>query len=203
MIESCGIGKNMAQSSRIGTAAAVPQPSSGVEQLLLVDEDDRVVGVEEKLAAHRSGALHRAFSVLIYDERGRWLLQRRSPGKYHSGGLWTNAACGHPRPHETTAAAAARRLFEELRFVCPLTFVTKVHYRSPLDHGLTEHELVSVFTGTYEGPIDPDPLEADAVRWIEPEALVRDMAGHPGRYTVWFKKYVAELWPALGRARAP
>jgi isopentenyl-diphosphate delta-isomerase len=171
-----------------------------IEQLLLVDEHDRVVGVEEKIAAHRSGALHRAFSVLIYDSEGRWLLQRRSPIKYHSGGLWTNAACGHPRPQEETKAAASRRLFEELRFTCSLRFVTKVHYRSALDHGMTEHELVSVFTGTYEGPIEPDPMEADAVRWIEPVALARDIVDHPERYTVWFKKYVTELWTTLNAA---
>jgi isopentenyl-diphosphate delta-isomerase len=175
-------------------------PEGRVEHLLLVDEDDCVLGVEEKFAAHRSGALHRAFSVLIYDHQGRWLLQRRSLRKYHSGGLWTNAACGHPRPSEATEAAASRRLFEELRFTCPLSFVTKVHYRSALDHGMTEHELVSVYTGTYEGPIDPDPREADAIRWIEPEQLVRDMDDHPERYTVWFKKYVTELWSALNAA---
>ena len=172
-------------------------PEDRREHLLLVDEDDQVLGVEEKFAAHRSGALHRAFSVLVYDHEGRWLLQRRSVRKYHSGGLWTNAACGHPRPNETTEAAAGRRLFEELRFACPLSFVTKVHYRSALDHGMTEHELVSVYMGTYEGPIDPDPREADAVRWIEPAALAADMKDHPERYTVWFKKYVTELWSAL------
>jgi len=176
-----------------------PSPPSG-EQLLLVDADDRVIGVAEKLAAHRSGALHRAFSVLVHDHAGRWLLQRRALAKYHSGGLWTNAACGHPRPHETTAAAASRRLLEELRFSCPLTFVTKVHYRAPLDHGMTEHELVSVFTGRYQGHIDPDPAEADAIRWIEPAALQADMTDHPERYTVWFKKYVTELWTTLNAA---
>lgn len=170
------------------------------EQLVLVDEDDRAIGVAEKLAAHRSGALHRAFSVLVFDDAGQWLLQRRAREKYHSGGLWTNAACGHPRPQETTEAAAHRRLLEELRFTCPLRFVTKVHYRAPLDQGLTEHELVSVFVGRYAGPIDPDPAEADAVRWIEPAALEHDMEAHPERYTVWFRKYVTELWAMLNSA---
>jgi isopentenyl-diphosphate Delta-isomerase len=167
------------------------------EQLLLVDEDDRVVGIEEKHEAHRQGALHRAFSVLIYDDAGSWLLQRRALTKYHSGGLWTNAACGHPRPHETTGAAASRRLMEELRFSTELTFVTKVLYHAPLDRGMTEHEIVSVFTGRYQGPIDPDPAEADAVRWIEPAALKADLEANPERYTVWFRKYVTELWTTL------
>ncbi len=170
------------------------------EQLILVDQDDRAVGVEEKHEAHRQGALHRAFSVLVYDDAGRWLLQRRALTKYHSGGLWTNAACGHPRPDEATEAAAARRLMEELRFTTELTFVTKVLYHAPLDHGMTEHEIVSVYTGRYQGPVDPDPGEADAVRWIEPDALARDMQDHPERYTVWFRKYVTELWTTLNAA---
>lgn len=182
-----------AQTSRI-------QPRVDTERLMLVDAQDRVIGTAEKHEAHRTGALHRAFSVLIHDHAGNWLLQRRSPGKYHSGGLWTNAACGHPRPGEATLAAAGRRLGEELGFVCPLAFVTKVYYRSPLDHGMTEHELVSVYTGRHAGVVAPDPVEADAVRWIEPRELRRDIGDHPDRYTVWFRKYVTELWATLNAA---
>ncbi|HRY23916.1 MAG: isopentenyl-diphosphate Delta-isomerase [Geminicoccaceae bacterium] len=177
-----------------------PNARIDTELVMLVDVEDRVIGTAEKHAAHRSGALHRAFSVLIHNPAGNWLLQRRSPGKYHSGGLWTNAACGHPRPGEATEAAAGRRLEEELGFVCPLAYVTRVHYRSPLDHGMTEHELVSIYTGRHEGPVEPDPVEADAVRWIEPQELRRDMDAHPDRYTVWFRKYVTELWATLHAA---
>lgn len=182
------------------TEASRPQPLAGPEHLMLVDADDRVIGTAEKHAAHRSGALHRAFSVLIHDPEGNWLLQRRSPDKYHSGGLWTNAACGHPRPGEASHAAASRRLEEELGFVCPLTYVTRIHYRAALDRGMTEHELVSVFTGRHAGPVEPNPAEADAVRWIQPIALRRDIEDRPDRYTVWFRKYVAELWAALNAA---
>lgn len=177
-----------------------PKPRSGAEWLMLVDAEDRVIGTAEKHAAHRSGALHRAFSVLIHDPAGNWLLQRRSLGKYHSGGLWTNAACGHPRPGEATEAAAGRRLAEELGFACPLAYLTKVYYRSPLDHGMTEHELVSIYKGRHAGPVAPNPAEADAVRWIEPEELRLDIDAYPDRYTVWFRKYVTELWATLNAA---
>ncbi len=168
--------------------------------VMLVDTADRVIGTAEKYAAHRSGALHRAFSVLIRDPAGNWLLQRRSPGKYHSAGLWTNAACGHPRPGEATDAAAGRRLEEELGFACPLAYLTKVYYHSPLDHGMTEHELVSVYAGRHAGAVQPDPAEADAIRWIAPQELRRDIDAHPNRYTVWFRKYVTELWATLSAA---
>ncbi|PXX22045.1 isopentenyl-diphosphate delta-isomerase [Burkholderia pyrrocinia] len=68
------------------------------ERLILVDADDRPVGVCEKMRAHREGLLHRAFSIFVFDSAGRLMLQQRAPGKYHSGGLWSNTYCGHPRP---------------------------------------------------------------------------------------------------------
>jgi len=88
------------------------------ERVILVNEHDVVVGQAEKQAAHRAGALHRAFSVFVQDGAGRVLLQRRALSKYHSGGLWSNTCCGHPRPGEDTRAAAARRLREEMGLEC-------------------------------------------------------------------------------------
>src|SRR5947209_8683844 len=90
------------------------------EEVILVDSGDNEIGVAEKLEAHRRGDLHRAFSVMVWDTRGRLLLQRRHIGKYHSGGLWTNSCCGHPRPGETPIEAAVRRLDEEMRVICDL-----------------------------------------------------------------------------------
>lgn len=69
-----------------------------MEQVILVDEQDQAIGACEKMAAHEQGLLHRAFSVFIFNSRGRLLLQQRAKGKYHSGGLWTNTCCSHPRP---------------------------------------------------------------------------------------------------------
>ena len=77
---------------------------------MLIDEADAALGEGEKLDVHRTGALHRAFSVFAFNAAGELLLQRRALGKYHSGGLWTNTCCGHPRPGEATADAARRRL---------------------------------------------------------------------------------------------
>ncbi|HNK86555.1 MAG TPA: isopentenyl-diphosphate Delta-isomerase, partial [Flavobacteriales bacterium] len=118
-----------------------------VEQVTLVNERDEVIGRMEKLEAHRVGALHRAFSIFIFNREGRLLLQQRADGKYHSPGLWTNSCCGHPRPGEPTMKAAQRRLHEELGIRCELTEEFTFSYRAEFGNGLIEHELDHVFFG--------------------------------------------------------
>ena len=84
------------------------------EQLILVDESNRAGATGRQDRRAPPALLHRAFSIFIVDDRGRIVLQRRNPNKYHSGGLWANSCCGHPRPGERTSSAARRRLGEEL-----------------------------------------------------------------------------------------
>jgi isopentenyl-diphosphate delta-isomerase len=165
------------------------------EQVVLVDADDRPTGTAGKMAAHRGGALHRAFSVIIWNSDGEVLLQRRALCKYHSGGLWTNACCGHPRPGETVAAAALRRLGEELGFDCPLEEFGTITYRAELDQGLVEHEFVHVFRGTFDGAIAAAPEEVSEVRWITPAALLSAFDDTPEIFTAWFVKYMRAVWP--------
>jgi isopentenyl-diphosphate Delta-isomerase len=165
------------------------------EEVVLVDKEDNETGIAEKLDAHRQGSLHRAFSVMIWDQYGRLLLQRRHIGKYHSGGLWTNTCCGHPRPGETSADAAARRLDEEMRVICPLTAIGTFTYRAELDAGLIEHEFVHIFRGAYSGVIAPNPAECDGYNWSSPEAIRRQMAAVPQCFSAWFRKYAEAEWP--------
>lgn len=169
------------------------------EQVILVDEQDRPLGVMGKLAAHeRGGVRHRAFSVFIFDPQGRWLLQRRAAGKYHFPGLWTNACCSHPRPGEGTADAAHRRLQEELGFDCPLQERFQFEYQATSEaEGLTEHELDHVFTGIYSGAVDYDPEEVGNVRWVAPADLEREVSEHPETFTPWFKLARDRVWRDL------
>ena len=67
-----------------------------MEQVLLVNLNDEVIGLEEKMAAHEKTLLHRAFSVFLFNEN-KVLLQKRASSKYHCPGLWTNTCCSHPR----------------------------------------------------------------------------------------------------------
>src|SRR5437868_14391149 len=106
------------------------------DAVILVDADDRPVGTMGKLEAHRQGLRHRAISVIVRDRENRLLLQQRAASKYHSGGLWTNTCCSHPRPGEDTFAAAERRLAEEMGFTCPLNLLFTTHYRADVSGGL-------------------------------------------------------------------
>jgi isopentenyl-diphosphate delta-isomerase len=165
------------------------------EQLILVDADDRELGVGEKMEVHRAGALHRAFSVFVFDGRGRLLMQKRAPAKYHSAGLWSNTACGHPRPGEVTRAAARRRLREEMGFDCELREAFEFLYRAELDGALVEHEYDHVFVGTHEGDPAPDPSEVAEWRWVTMGELRRGLSDEPHLYSRWLKLAVeGEHW---------
>ncbi|MGL5113744.1 MAG: isopentenyl-diphosphate Delta-isomerase, partial [Beijerinckiaceae bacterium] len=148
----------------IATPASQLRGASGEDMLILVDERNRAVGVSGKLETHQRGLLHRAFSIFLFDGEGRTLLQRRASVKYHSGGLWANTCCGHPRFGERTAPAAHRRLGEELGLNAKLRHGFRARYRTALDHGLIENELVYVYGGRLEGPIRPDPQEVCETR---------------------------------------
>ena len=169
--------------------------AAATETVVLVDREDRETGRAEKLWAHRDGGVrHRAFSVMLRNGKGEWLLQRRAAGKYHFPGLWSNTCCSHPRPGEGAEEAAHRRLREELGVDCPLEEAFVFEYRATSEAtGLTEHEVDHVFTGTWEGEVKVDPEEVGEVRWLDGEALEREMAEAPERFTPWFLKLWGEL----------
>jgi isopentenyl-diphosphate delta-isomerase len=157
------------------------------EFVILVDENDNEIGIEEKMKAHEDAKLHRAFSIFIFNSKGEMLLQQRACDKYHSGCLWTNATCSHPRPGEKVEQAAHRRLQEEMGFDTDLKKEFHFIYKAKFDHGLTEHELDHVFIGQYDGPINLNSDEADDYKWIDLATLQKDMKENPNDYTVWFK----------------
>lgn len=157
------------------------------EFVVLVDTADREIGIKEKLKAHEEGDLHRAFSICLFNSQGQMLLQQRAFSKYHSGGLWTNTCCSHPRPQEGLIEAAHRRLKEEMGITCPLKPLFSFIYRAELEGGLTEHEFDHVFIGTFEGDLSPNPEEVASWKWVSKEELWIDVAAHPASYTAWFK----------------
>ena len=158
-----------------------------MEKIILVDKKDRVVGTGEKLKVHELGKLHRAFSIFVFNRKGELLVQKRARGKYHSGGLWTNTCCSHPRAGEELGEAVHRRLKEEMGFDCSLKEVFNFIYKVKFDNGLYEHELDHVFIGRYDGKPLPNPEEYEEWKWVSLKELKKDIQKNPGNYTYWLK----------------
>jgi len=157
------------------------------EFILTVDENDNVIGKEEKIKTHREGKLHRAFSIFIFNSKGELLLQKRAKTKYHSGGLWTNTCCSHQRPEETLEKAVHRKLKEEMGFDCELKEIFSFTYEAKLDNNIFEREIDHVFIGKFDGEPIPNPEEVDGWKWIYVEELKRGIRENPDSYSYWFK----------------
>ncbi|MFR0355966.1 isopentenyl-diphosphate Delta-isomerase [Streptomyces sediminimaris] len=191
----------------ITPATATHTPSNGTADAILlelVDENGVTIGTAEKLAAHQPpGQLHRAFSVFLFDEHGRLLLQQRAPGKYHSPGVWSNTCCGHPYPDEAPFAAAARRTYEELG-VSPslLAEAGTVRYNHPDPaSGLVEQEYNHLFVGMVQAPLRPDPEEVGETAFVTPAELAERHA--EDTFSAWFMTVLDAARPAIRELTGP
>lgn len=159
-----------------------------MEELILVDLHDNQIGTAEKLAAHVRGRLHRAFSLFVVSG-DHMLIHKRAAGKYHSGGLWTNACCSHPRNGETLEEAVVRRTMQELGLkldACPPEVFNFI-YRADFGH-LSEYEYDHVFLlKVDEQPaLDPNPEEMSATAWVSFDELSARLLENPAEFTAWF-----------------
>ena len=158
-----------------------------VQEVILVTEDDEMIGTAEKMKAHTDGLLHRAFSIFLFDKEGRLLLQQRSLNKYHGAGLWSNTCCSHPYPGEEVEEAARRRLQEEMGFTTPLLKLFEFRYKAEVENNLIEHEYDHVFVGSYEGKVDFNPGEVLNYKYEDMEEIEKTMKEYPRKYTSWFR----------------
>lgn len=176
--------------------------SSEAEELILVDRDDNETGHLSKARCHDGdGILHRAFSLFLFDDAGRLLLQQRATGKRLWAGYWSNSCCSHPRRGESMQTATSRRLHDELNVSAELEFIYKFAYQANFGEIGAEHELCHVFLGRLGGTVRPNSSEIDAVRFIKAGELDHEFGATPERFTPWFKlewqtlsgQYPAEL----------
>lgn len=164
-----------------------------MEQVILVDENDKPIGAMEKMAAHLGAHLHRAISVFITDTRGRWLIQQRTMEKYHSKGKWSNTCCSHPSPGETSPEAAHRRLMQEMGLRSELNDLFVFRYKAELENNLTEHEIDHVFIGITDVLPQPNPEEVLAYRYIDFDELEQEINSTPEAFSAWFKLIYKEV----------
>jgi diphosphomevalonate decarboxylase len=177
----------------------VPFRNPTQEEVTLVDEKDKAIGTDEKLSAHKNGNLHRAVSVFILrtnekSNKTEILLQQRHKDKYHSGGLWSNTCCSHPRPNEDIMSAASRRLIEEMGIYTDLLLIDKLHYTVKTDNGLTENEIDYVFIGYYlSDDFLPNENEVQDYKWMRADELLTDTLANPQNYTPWLSSLLSFL----------
>lgn len=167
------------------------------EQVILVDEADRAFSQGGKLKIHEEGLLHRAFSIFVFNDAGKCLIQKRASGKYHSAGKWANSCCGHPRPGETTAKAAGRRLTEETGLQVRLVYGFKSRYVARLDNQMIENEIPHLFFGRSSVLPKPNADEIEDIDWVTLEALEEDILARPERYAIWLRHYMERHAAAL------
>jgi isopentenyl-diphosphate delta-isomerase len=163
------------------------------EKVILVNKFDKKIGVEEKLKAHVEGKLHRAFSVFLFDKNGKILIQKRAKKKYHSGGLWANSCCSHPREGESLKEAVKRRLKEELGVgVKNLKKLGKVKYKLKVGK-LIENEIDHVFVGKIYGKVKINKNEVEDYKWVEFKDLKKDLKKNEKKYVPWLKFIIKKL----------
>ena len=158
------------------------------DSVVLVNADDVELGTIAKEQAHRGqGMLHRAISVILINDDGCVLMQRRHQQKQLWGGYWSGSCCTHPRPGEDAHAAAVRRVQEELGITARLQFIGKLRYQASFTTDLAEHELVWMYSGVADSDPKVDPNEIVQWAWCEPEKLDRELKSNRAQsYTPWF-----------------
>jgi len=169
-----------------------------MEQVVLLDENNNEIGIGEKIKVHEQGKLHRAFSIFVFNSNRELLLQKRSKNKYHSGGLWSNTCCSHPRPGEKIEEAAHRRLKEEMGFDCKLKNAFSFNYNVRLGN-LFENELDYVFIGKFNGSPFINSEEVEDWKRISLDELKRELEENSFNYSYWFKIAFPKVISFLGK----
>ncbi|MCP6718528.1 MAG: isopentenyl-diphosphate Delta-isomerase [Patescibacteria group bacterium] len=160
-----------------------------MEKLILVDKNDKILGFEEKVKCHlNEGLLHRAFTILLFDDNDNILLQKRAKSKMLWPLYWEATCSSHPRENETYEQSGKRRLKEELRVNADLKLIDKFYYQSFYKDIGAEHELCATLVGSYnEREIDFNKDEVTDLKWIEINELKKELNQDPQDYAPWLK----------------
>jgi isopentenyl-diphosphate delta-isomerase len=175
------------------------------EQVVLLDEDGRAVGVAPKATVHTVDTpLHLAFSCYVFDRRGNVLLTRRAGHKPTWPGVWTNSFCGHPAPGEDLADAVTRRAAQELGVTVDdvRLLLPGFRYRAVMANGVVENEMCPVFAAVTEDVARPDPEEVDGHEWVDWQDFRASVLDGTRDVSPWCVEQVAALPPDPATASA-
>ncbi len=164
------------------------------ERLILVDDQDNILGYKSKADCHDGeGILHRAFSLFIFNDKNELLLQKRAAGKRLWPMIWSNSCCSHPREGESYEYAAIRRLKEELGLETELDYLYKFKYHATWKNEGSEFELCSIYIGKSNDTPEVNKTEIDELRFISREELNKEFENNAKAYSPWFKMEWKEI----------
>lgn len=133
------------------------------EPFIVVDRDDKILGYKTRWECHHDKSLiHRTVGVILFNDNGQILLQRRSMTKDMEPGHWGISSAGHVTRGQTDEEAMHREMQEELGIDTPITFWKKF-----ITTDNQETERAALYKGISNGPFIPHPEEVAEVRFFE------------------------------------
>lgn len=165
------------------------------ERLVLVDENDQPIGVGDRKEAWAKGYYTRNIRVMLKDENGRILSQKRSIKKDLFPGMWTVAAGGHVDEGETWETAAVRETAEEIGVSPELKLVGSFNFKS--DEGSKKvRQIIRVYEGIMDSTtqFDLEEEEVDEIAWYELAELKALMQEKPNEFTPSFHETIARFY---------
>lgn len=150
------------------------------ELLQEVDENDRPIGAVSRKESKVSGRRYRVVRVVVEDEQGNTLIQRRVPSKDTYPNCWDNAAAGHVDFGEDYGTAVRRELSEEIGIENTDLQEVRYYYSevvSPTGQTLNRFTKLYRTSVPHDTKFIPQPSEVSEVTWVtrdELRALVED-----------------------------
>ena len=151
-----------------------------VEQSILVDENDNVIGYKDRSSLTPNDRF-RMCVIWLEDDKGNVLIHKRSKEKVIRPGIWENAAGGGVSKGESYEEAAYKELSEELGITdVQLNFVAKNIIRTS-----SGERYCAWFKGVTNKKISElhlPPREVEEARWVDKTWLLNDRDKHPDKY---------------------
>lgn len=166
--------------------------SDSDEKIILVDENDKELGFEDKLTCHQDeGILHRAYTILVSNNRGEVLLQKRAKEKMLWPLFWEATCSSHQTANEKTQTqqiqGAEKRLSQEMGFSCFLRFIGKFQYHNLYQNIGAEKEVCWLLVGEWLGEVKPNSNEAADYKWIKIDDLKKELETKPADFAPWLE----------------
>ena len=185
------------------------------ENCILVDKEDNIIGKDSKVNCHLGeGKLHRAFSVLLFNNSGDLLIQKRAREKITFPSIWANSCCSHPLHIETEldgiygAKVAAKRKMEQELGINPqeidldnLHYITKMRYKARADEKWIEYEIDYIFVIKCDVDINPNTIEIEDTKYVNPNELESVFQDEDAKIGPWFRlikeNFLDGIWKSL------